>query len=292
MYPGPLERPTTAPPTTLEPGVMPTELTLPLIGLALLDSTSFGTLLIPLWLMLAPGRLRPQRVLVFLGTVAGYYLVLGIALLAGAVTLADRLAAFLASPAAAWAQLVLGVGLFVASFAIGRKDRAEEQRTVGAEEPQPVGVASAAVGGSPRPETPAPQPAPPGRAARWRARAMGEGSGVVALMGLALAAAAVETASMVPYLSAIGLITAADLPMARGALVLAGYCLVMIAPALVLLAVRVVAYRRVRGVLQRLEAWLTRTTAETTAWIIGIVGFLLARDAIVRTGLLDLLGSL
>ena len=58
MYPGPLERPTTAPPTTLEPGVMPTELTLPLIGLALLDSTSFGTLLIPLWLMLAPEVVR------------------------------------------------------------------------------------------------------------------------------------------------------------------------------------------------------------------------------------------
>lgn len=261
---------------------MDASLLVPLAGLALLDSTSFGTLLIPLWLMLAPGRLRPARVLVFLGTVACYYLVLGMALLAGAITLAGALSDFLASPAAAWAQLVLGVGLFVASFAIGRKDRETSRAR------QPVAVG----GGAATPEEPTPAPEPPGRAARWRARAMGEGSGVAALMGLALAAALVETASMVPYLSAIGLITAADLPMWRGAVVLAGYCLVMVAPALVLLIVRVVAYRWVRGALQRLEGWLTRTAAETTAWVVGIVGFLLARDALTRTGLLDLLGAL
>ena len=29
-----------------------------LVLLALIDSTSFGTLLIPIWMMLAPGRLR------------------------------------------------------------------------------------------------------------------------------------------------------------------------------------------------------------------------------------------
>src|SRR5690606_4416721 len=103
--------------------VMPTDLLAPLVGLALVDSTSFGTLLIPLWLMLAPGRLRVHRVLLFLGTVATYYLVLGIALLAGATRLADALGDFLATPTAAWLQLALGVGLFVLSFRIGREDR-------------------------------------------------------------------------------------------------------------------------------------------------------------------------
>ena len=42
----------------------------PLVVLALVDSTSFGTLLIPIWLMLAPGRLKAGRILVFLATVA------------------------------------------------------------------------------------------------------------------------------------------------------------------------------------------------------------------------------
>ena len=115
----------------------------------------------------------------------------------------------------------------------------------------------------------------------------GDGGSLAALLGLALAAAGLETVSMVPYLSAIGLLTASELSWASGVVVLAGYCLVMIAPALVLLALRVVAYRWVRRPLERLEAWLTRTAAETTAWVVGIVGFLLARDALVRTGLLD-----
>ena len=34
-----------------------------LVVLALIDSTSFGTLLIPVWFMLAPGRVRPGRLL-------------------------------------------------------------------------------------------------------------------------------------------------------------------------------------------------------------------------------------
>ena len=38
--------------------------------LALVDSTSFGTLLIPTWLLLAPGRLRPGRILIYLATVS------------------------------------------------------------------------------------------------------------------------------------------------------------------------------------------------------------------------------
>ena len=59
--------------------------------LALIDSTSFGTLVIPVWLMLAPGRIRPQRVLVFLVTVAVFYLAVGVALLSGVRATASHL---------------------------------------------------------------------------------------------------------------------------------------------------------------------------------------------------------
>src|SRR5690606_26389181 len=221
--------------------VMPTDLLAPLVGLALVDSTSFGTLLIPLWLMLAPGRLRVHRVLLFLGTVATYYLVLGIALLAGATRLADALGDFLATPTAAWLQLALGVGLFVLSFRIGREEKPAEQQAPA--EQHAVAHAGAA-GGPVTPSAPAAEPRP-GRVTRWRARAMtAEGAGsLAALVGLALGAAAIETASMIPYLTAIGLLTASDLDLAGGAVVLVGYCLVMILPALVLLAGRVLAYR-------------------------------------------------
>lgn len=245
---------------------LPVETLGQLVVLALVDSTSFGTLLIPLWLMLAPGRVRPGRVLVFLGVVAAFYWVLGIALLLGADALMQSFGDVLASDGARWAQLVLGAGMLAGSFFIGRK-----------REPEPVSVDTADTADAAR----------PGRLARWRASAMGvQGSGVGALIGLALAAAIVEAGTMVPYLAGIGLLTASDAGTVTSVLVLACYVGVMILPALVLLAVRLLARRAVEPTLRRLESWMTRTAGETTAWIVGIVGFLLARDAASVLGVL------
>ncbi|MEE6287879.1 GAP family protein [Georgenia sp. MJ173] len=226
---------------------MSLELLAPLGVLALIDSTSFGTLLIPVWFLLAPGRLRPGRILVFLGTVAGFYLLLGLVLVAGMGTFLGDVGRLLDNPVVARAQLVVGVGLVVWSFFIGKKKRDGN-----------------------------------GRLLRWRDRAMAEGTGLGGLMGLALAAALVEVASMLPYLAATGLIGAADLSWPQRVLVLAAYCLVMILPALVLLALRLVARRLVTPLLDRISRWMAKNGGETTAWIVGIVGFLIARDALVR----------
>lgn len=46
---------------------MSTGLLLSLAGLALLDSTSIGTLFIPVWLLLTPDRIGVGRVLGYLG---------------------------------------------------------------------------------------------------------------------------------------------------------------------------------------------------------------------------------
>jgi hypothetical protein len=254
--------------------------------LALIDSTSFGTLLIPVWLMMAPGRIRPQRVVVFLVTVAAFYLAVGAALLAGVQALAGAfdggLAAILESPAARILQLVLGVVLFGVSFWIDSPKR--RARAAGAG---------------------------PGRVHRWRERAMGgapgmpaagadsgstttrpQATGLLALMGLALAAAAIEVGSMIPYLAGIGLISTSGLEWPATGLLLAGYCGVMVLPALVLLVARVVAARAVEPALTRLSDWMTKHAASTTAWIVGIVGFLLARDAAVALGLFGPLSEL
>ncbi|WP_157063235.1 GAP family protein [Luteipulveratus mongoliensis] len=224
--------------------------------LALIDSTSFGTLLIPIWLMLAPGRLRPARVVVFLGTVAAFYAVVGLLLSAGVAAFVDDLDGFLESKTAFAVQLVLGVALFAYSFWMVRKSR--------------------------------PQQAGGGRLTRWRDQAMGvetaDGAerGYRGLVTLALAAAGLEVATMLPYLGAIGILAKADLavPMHVGALLL--YCVVMILPALVLLVVRLGARQLIEPVLRRFGAWMERSSRETTSWIIGIVGFLLARDAVAR----------
>ena len=249
-------------------------MTIALLGtlfvLALIDSTSFGTLLIPLWLMAVPGRLRPQRVLVFVATVAIFYWGVGLALLWGADLVFDDIARVMESAAGLVLVLVAGILLIIWSYRL--EVRAKKQKTDGTAGPT----------------------------SRWRARAMGtsddtdavagtrQRSGLLALVALALAAATVELGSMLPYLGAIGALTASDLDWPATAVVLAGYCLLMIAPALSLLAVRVVGASRVEPVLARLEAWLTRNASTTLSWVVGIVGVLLVIHA-VRSGVFSVL---
>ena len=229
-----------------------------LVLLALIDSTSFGTLLIPIWMMLAPGRLRASRLLIFLATVAVFYLALGVALTAGATALLDDIRPILDSGPFLVVQLVFGIGLLVLAFRTGKRKPGSE----------------------------------PGRLLRWRERAMaGEGSSR-ALIGLALAAVTLEAATMLPYLAAIGLLSAAELGLPLTVAVLAGYCLVMILPALGLLAARTVAANAVQPVLEWVNRWMTRNAAETTGWILGIAGFLLASNAARELGLFDAIDRL
>jgi hypothetical protein len=220
--------------------------------LALIDSTSFGTLLIPIWLLMHPGGIRAGRVLVFLGTVAVFYFAVGVAIELGADAVLPQISRVLDTRPAAWAELVLGVALFFLSFRLDRK----HQRAGG------------------------------GRLLRWRERALTDGR-VAGLAGLALAAAAAEVTTMLPYLAAIGLLTTSELAAGSIALVMAGYCLLMVLPALLLLAVRLTAGDRITPLLTRIGDWMARSNA--LSWIVGIVGFLLARDAAVRLfpGLID-----
>lgn len=234
--------------------------------LALVDSTSFGTLLIPVWFLLVPGRVRVARLLVFLATLVAFYLAVGLALLAGAGALLEGGAAALEGPAPTTVQLVLGAGLLLGSFAVGPRKGPDGERR------------------------------PSGRLLRWRERVMTADGGAAtygAVAVLALTAAVLELATMLPYLAATGLIASSGLGATQQAAVLAAYCVVMVLPALALLAVRLVAHRLVAAPLARLGAWIERTGSETTAWVIGIVGFLLARDAASRLPwLTDVLGDL
>lgn len=261
-----------------------------LLVLALIDSTSFGTLLIPIWFLLAPGRVPVGRILVFLGTVAGFYLGVGVLLLFGLDAILANADDFWENPIVLRGQLVLGVGLFVLSFVIGRKPK-EGAQTVTADAEARVGARDAGTAVTGQAAT-APKP---GRITRWRDRALGQqgSGGLGGLITLALAAALLEVATMLPYLGAIGLLGTSDLPVVGRVGTLAAYCLVMVLPALVLLLLRLVARRQVEPLLQRIARWMARSGAETTAWIVGIVGFLLARDAVARMPeLLDLLGGI
>jgi len=223
-----------------------------LVVLALIDSTSFGTLVIPLWLLATPGRIRPGRVLVFLSTVVVFYFAVGLAILWGAGWAFDTIVDVVRSAVGSALLLAAGIGLVVWSYALEK--RAKRQKAEGV-------VVS-------------------GRIHGWRERVVGgTGGGAGALVGLALTATTIELGSMLPYLGAIGSITASGIDWPLSALVLAGYCVLMVLPALVLLAARIVAAGRIEPALGRLEAWLTRNAAETLSWIVGILGVLLIVNA-------------
>lgn len=219
-----------------------------LVVLALVDSTSFGTLLVPVWLLLAPGRLRAGRVLAYLATVAVAYLAVGVVVMLGAGAFLDRFGDALDSRAATIVQLLLGIGLFALSFRFDPK-----RRRAGS-----------------------------GGVARWRDRVVTGSASAGWLVGLALLAVLAEIATMLPYLGALTMLTTSDLTAAGKALLLVAYCLVMVLPAVVLVLARALARARVEPLLHRVNRWFGEKATGATGWLLGIAGFLVARDAAAR----------
>ncbi len=84
-----------------------------LAGLALVDSTSFGTLVIPLVLLVQP-RVQAARIAVYLATIGTFYLALGLVLLGGATWARTSLSGAsdaLSSTTAYIVQAVIDAGL-------------------------------------------------------------------------------------------------------------------------------------------------------------------------------------
>ncbi|MEV5894182.1 GAP family protein [Nonomuraea fuscirosea] len=218
-------------------------LLLTLAALAVVDSTSFGTLGIPVYLLLASDRSRGSRLLTYLATVAIFYFLVGVALMLGLTAAMDAFGDLLDSRPVRVVELAAGVGLFALSYRFDPKRRAKRGRPERTFEP-PVG-----------------------------------GPRTMVLLGLT--AGVLEVATMVPYLAAIGLMTTSGLATAQWVPVLAAYVLVMIVPTLVLMALRGMAGGWLEPKLERLRAWLTKHSASMVSWGLAIVGFLLARDAAI-----------
>lgn len=218
-------------------------LLLTLAALAVVDSTSFGTLGIPVYLLLTSDRSRGPRLLIYLATVALFYYLVGVALMLGLSTAMNAFGDVLESRPVRIVELVLGVGLFVLSYRFDPKWRAKRGKPQRTFEPRT---------GGPR-----------------------------TMMMLGLTAGALEVATMVPYLAAIGIMTTAGLAVTQWGPLLAAYVLVMILPPLALMGLRAVAGTWVEPKLERLRAWLTKHSASMLSWGIAIVGILLARDAAV-----------
>lgn len=228
-----------------------------LAGLALVDSTSIGTLVLPLVLVMAP-RVHVGRFLVYVATVAGFYALVGVGLVSGAGWLLDVGAGLGEVRALRWAELALGGALLALGIA------GDPRRWFG--------------------RTPVVREGP-SRQVRWRERLVGPEASYAAVMGVGLLAALVEVGSMLPFLAAVGIVSSADLSSAGEVVVVVAYTLVMVLPALSLLVVRLLVGHRLAAPLARVSRWLDRHAGNAGLWAAAIIGLLLLHDAVVALGL-------
>lgn len=238
--------------------------------LALIDSTSIGTLLIPLWLLLRPDtRQILPRILLYLGVLASFYFLVGVAVLSGADWVINGLGEqpLTQLPVVQWAMVLGGGGMLAYSLKPDPAKRAQKKAAMAA-------VAGADGGESPEVESKV--------ELKWQARlskALLSPGGVI---GLALIAGLLELPTMLPYLVAIGFISNSTLALPGEMFVLALYCLVMLLPALLLLLLRTVLGTRLDPLIRRVSNKLGKFAGETLLWIVGIVGFLLLRAGLVE----------
>ncbi|SEE68085.1 Sap, sulfolipid-1-addressing protein [Arthrobacter alpinus] len=237
--------------------------------LALIDSTSIGTLLIPLWLLLRHDARRiALRILLYLGVLAGFYLVVGIVVLSGAGWVVKGLGAdsLMQVPAIAWAATIGGGAMLsYAVFSDSRKKRKKASAPSGG----PAGI-GAEENPDHRTETPVSEQ-------RWQARIAKALRSPGGLVTLALIAGMLELPTMLPYLVAIGLLSNSTLAIPAEIGVLAVYCLVMLIPALALWSLRMIMGSRLDSALRRVGTKLGRFASESLLWVVGIVGFVMLR---------------
>ena len=223
-----------------------------LAGLALVDSTSVGTLVIPLWL-LSRSNIHPPALLTYLGILNGFYWLVGMVVLIGGEKISQMTSQFNLPLPVIWGQLVVGAGLVLWGLWI------DEQ--------------PAANGLSPRMQ-------------RWQEKTLNAAQSPSLLAGLALIAGLFELATMLPYLAALSRLSQMNLAIGSQATWLIAYVLLMTLPALSLLALRILLQDRIASFLLKLETWLTRQSKAILSTAFMVVGALLALPAAQSLGLL------
>ncbi len=260
---------------------MTSENLLKLLVLALVDSTSIGTLVIPVWLLLRRdvGRIA-GRIGIYLLTIGVFYFLIGVLMLTSATTVlqvwGDGARMFIDSRPAHWVALAGGAGLLWFALKDGKTVRR-------AAKPQHATSTTGGTATATAPESRRPS-GPHGRQEaaeeRWKGR-IGRALGTPAgLLTLALVAGLLELPTMLPYVAAISVLTVSGPGGAGSFLLLAGYCVVMLLPAALLLTARLLLAYRIDRPLHRLGQWLGKASAEAVLWIMGLGGFLLLRFAV------------
>lgn len=215
---------------------------IPVVGLALLDSLSLGTLVIPLALIVHWRAVRVPALTTYLITVAAVYFLLGLGLLlgfAGLGSVAERVTQTDVFP---WITLILGAALAI--FGIFGPD----------------------------PKKPEPGQLPK--------RAAGATSSLPSLVALGLGASLTEAATMLPYIAAMGIIGSWEIPSVAKAGAVGIYCLIMIVPTVVLATLALLFGQKFFPRLERLIPRLEYEAKVTLLWIAAIVGIYMVANSV------------
>lgn len=249
---------------------------LSLLILALIDSTSIGTLVIPLWLLLRGRRAAIAKVLAYLLVIAGFYWVIGVLLRSGLLLIDPAIFEHRFFRLAAMAA-----GALMIIWALTYRTDAQKEASARKKAIAHSGAAPAA---------PEPADATEQVPLRLRSRlgtALDTRTGLIAL---ALFAGLLELPTMLPYLAAVGVMQGAGWGTGLQLLALVGYCLVMIVPALVLVGALALAGPRIEAWLQKMGAKASAYAQETLGWVVGIGGYLLIRASLSGQDLHSLFG--
>lgn len=215
---------------------------IPVVGLALLDSLSLGTLVIPLALIVHWRAVRVPALATYLVTVAAVYFLLGLGLLLGFASLGSVAERVTQTDVFPWITLILGAALAI--FGIFGPD----------------------------PKKPEPGQLPK--------RAAGTTSSLPRMVALGLGASLTEVATMLPYIAAMGIIGSWEIPSAAKAGSVGIYCLIMIVPTVILATLALLFGQKFFPRLERLIPRLEYEAKVTLLWIAAIVGIYMVANSV------------
>ena len=216
---------------------------LSLVGLALLDSLSIGTLVIPLGLILLWRSVRVPALAAYLTTVAAVYFALGVAMLLGFTGLGSYVERITDASAFPWITLVMGA--ILAIFGIF----------------------------APNPVKPA-----PGELPKQLNKPIQTSLPKMIILGLG--ASLTEAATMLPYIAAMGIISDWDTPMAGQVAAIGAYCGIMIAPTVILAMIALVAGQKFFPRLEKAVPRLQYEAKVTLLWVAAIVGIYMVVNSV------------
>ncbi len=205
-------------------------------ALALLDTLSPTTLGVTVYMLLSERGKIAGRLLVYLGTVACFYFLVGVFLMLGLDTVTDVFSGLGDNALLSRTMTVLGLGLLIGSFFIPTKKNAPKVR-------------------------------------KPKSRSM------LSMVALGLTTGLVEVGTALPYFAAIGIMAAAHLHPVEWLPMLAGYNLIMVLPASLLMVAHFLFKGWLQKPLEKMRLSIEKNSGSTLSWMMSIAGLILLINA-------------